>query len=140
MALSAFDDKANQPTAAELAHVLGDTAPIWDDLKRQLEEGYPPLTEKWGFGGKKWGWTLGLKQKKRTILYLTPSTGFFYVGFVLGEKAVNAALEGDLPASIVNIIEASPKYAEGRGVRLEIHSGEFLASVLRLAECKMARY
>lgn len=47
----------------------------------------------WGFSGKKWGWGLRLKQKKRAVVYLTPTNGHFWAGFALGQKAVDAAFD-----------------------------------------------
>ncbi len=138
MALSAFDDKGKQPEAQELAAVLGTANALWDRLIDHLTEQYPPVVERWGFSGKKWGWALGLKQKKRAILYMTPSTGFFYVGFALGEKAVGAALQGGLPEAVLSVIENAPKYAEGRGVRLEVRTSADIDSVQQLAAIKMS--
>jgi len=62
-----------------------------------------------------------LKQKKRTVLYMTPCKGYFLVGFALGEKAVDAA----------------QKFAEGRGVRLEIRNKPAREQAKLLAAIKM---
>jgi hypothetical protein len=137
VALSAFDDKDNPPTTEELAGVLGRSGKAWDRLVVQLAEAYPPLTEKWGFAGKKWGWSLGLKQERRTILYMTPTNKFFYVGFALGEKAVKRAVQGGLPDTVLEVIRDAPRYAEGRGVRLEVRVMADLAPIVRIAEAKM---
>ena len=138
MALSAFDDKAREPTDAEVAKVLLGTADHWNAIKDQIASLYEPLAVDWGFAGKKWGWSLRLKHKKRAVLYMTPSTGFFYVGSALGEKAVAAANTSDLPANFLEIINGSQKYAEGRGVRLEVRSAADLDSIVKLAAIKMA--
>ena len=138
MALSALDDKSRVPTESALAGVLGPAGELWDELRERLATEFPPLTEKWGYSGKKWGWVLALKQKKRTIVYLTPSENFFHAGFALGEKAVAAIRQGGLPPSVLRIIESAPKYAEGRGVRLEVHSAEDVAHTLRIAAAKMS--
>jgi len=138
MAFSLFDDKASEPTDTDVAKVLADTSNLWIDLKELIASNFDPLAEDWTFSGKKWGWSLRLKHKKRAILYMTPSTGFFYVGFALGEKAVNAARESGLPQRLLDIINSSQKYAEGRGVRLEVRSTTDLDSVLKLSEIKMA--
>jgi hypothetical protein len=60
------------------------------------------------------------------------------VGFALGQKAVDAAHATDLPRSVLELIDAAPKYAEGRGVRLEVGTEDDLRSVARLADVKMA--
>lgn len=138
MAISVFDDKANEPTHTDVAKVLGDTATLWFDLKESIASRFDPLVEDWTFPAKNWGWSLRLKHKKRPILYMTPSTSFFYVGFALGEKAVNAAHERGLPQRLLDIIDSSQKYAEGRAVRLEVRSPKDLDGVLKLSEIKMA--
>jgi hypothetical protein len=69
---------------------------------------------------------------------MTPSTGFFDAGLALGEKAVAAANASDLPHSLLEIINGSRKYAEGRGVCLEVRSNADLADVVQLAAIKMA--
>ena len=138
MAFSALDDKARKPTDADVAEVLGDASHLWTDLKGLLASQFDPLAEDWTFSGKKWGWSLRLKHKKRAVLYMTPSMGFFYVGFALGEKAVAAAHASDLPQSLLEIIDGSQKYAEGRAVRLEVRSAADLDSVTNVAVIKMA--
>ncbi len=138
MALSALDDKARVPTASDLKAVLGSAMKLWDELHDALAGKYAPLTDTWGFSGKKWGWSLALKQKKCTIVYLTPSETFFYAGFALGEKAVAVARESGLPPAVLSIIEEAPKYAEGRGVRLEIHIAEDVSHALIVAAAKMS--
>jgi hypothetical protein len=138
MALSAFDDKEHPPAHDDLIAVLGKSAARWDAVIDDLRERYPPIDEQWGFSGKKWGWGLRAKRKKRAILYLTPQEGFFYVGFALGEKAVHAALDARLPKRIVEAIDAAPRYAEGRGLRLEVRRDADLGWVHKLAAAKMA--
>ncbi|MFC1628560.1 DUF3788 domain-containing protein [Gemmatimonadota bacterium] len=138
MALSALDDKARIPTESDLKAVLGPAMELWNGLRDALAGEYPPLTDKWGFSGKQWGWSLALKQKKRTILYLTPSETFFYAGFALGEKAVEVIRQSGLPPSVLSIIEDAPKYAEGRGLRLEIRSAEDVSHALVIAAAKMS--
>lgn len=138
MALSAFDDKSRKPKAGDLKDVLGRTATHWESLSSHIAAEFAPLDESWNFAGANWGWSLRLKRKKRTVLYMTPCTKHFLVGFVLGEKAVQAAHDAKLPAPILETIDAAKKYAEGRGVRLEIRNKKDLEVAKRLAAIKMA--
>ena len=62
----------------------------------------------------------------------------FLVGFALGEKAVRAAHEAALPTSLLAVIDEAPKYAEGRGVRIEVRTKKDLDAVRKLAAVKMA--
>ena len=78
-----------------------------------------------------------MKQKKRTVLYMTPCKRHFLVGFVLGEKAVRAAHGSTLPDSVLTVIDEATKYAEGTGVRLEIRNRNDLETAKELAAIKM---
>ena len=138
MALSAFDDKLKKPGAGDLRRVLGRTSAHWDNLTTHIAAEYSPLDETWNFAGANWGWSLRLKQKKRTILYMTPCKRYFLVGFVLGEKAVKAAHDSSLPDSVLTVIDEAKKYAEGRGVRIEIRNKKDLGIAKELAAIKMA--
>ena len=138
MALSAFDDKANEPGQRDLEKTLGRSAAHWVALVAHIAAEFAPLDESWNFAGAKWGWSLRLKQKKRTVLYMTPCRKHFLVGFALGERAVQAAREGGLPGPVLEQIEQAPKYAEGRGVRLEVRTKKDLEAVKRIAAIKMA--
>ena len=138
MALSALDDKSQVPTEESLSSVLGPARALWDELVSALESEYRPLTEKWGYSGKPWGWSLALKQKKRTIVYLTPSTSFFYAGFALGEKAVAVAVRGGLTPEVLSVIESARKHAEGRAVRMEVRTAQDVQQALVIAAAKMA--
>ena len=138
MALSAFDDKSKKPKPIDLEKTLGRTFTHWGNLIKYIAAEYSPLDETWGFSGAKWGWSLALKQKKRTVLYMTPCEKHFFVGFVLGEKAVKAAHDGRLSPSVLAIIDSAKKYAEGRGIRLDIRNKKDLDSVKKLAAVKMA--
>ena len=137
MALSAFDDKARKPGPTALATALGRTSSAWNKLKAYLAAEYAPLSEEWKYYGQKYGWTLQLKQKKRTVLYMTPCLRHFIVGVVLGERAVRTARKSDLPEWVVDMINRATKYVEGRGIRLEIKRQSDLAVVEKLAAIKM---
>lgn len=138
MALSVFDDKSTEPTPTAVRKRLGRAGTHWDALTTHLAAEYPPLEQTWNFAGAKWGWSLRSKQKKRTVLYMTPLAGRFQVGFALGEKAVRAAHEAGLPAAALSILDEARKYAEGRAVRIEVKSKKDLETVKAIAAIKMA--
>jgi hypothetical protein len=138
MALSAFDDTSRGPSDRQVADALGDVNDLWDGLKAEIASRFDPIAEDWTFSGKQWGWSLRLKHKKRAVLYMTPSDGRFFVGFALGEQAVAAAQEAGLPKRLLEIIEGSQKYAEGRAVRLEVTTPAGVEWAVILAEIKMA--
>ena len=138
MALSAFSDKSCEPQPEELRAVLGRSAARWGELVSHFEAAFAPLALDWNFGGAKWGWILRLKQKKRTVLYLTPCKRHFIAGFALGQKAVDAARAIPLDTSVLAVIDAAPKYPEGRGVRIEVRTKRDAEYVKQLADVKMS--
>ena len=137
MALSFFDDKAAPPSEAALRDALGASSGAWEELIRRIAARFPPLDPVWGFASKSTGWGLRLKQGDRTILYMTPCRDYFLASFALGEKAVQAARASNLAQVILDAIERAPRYAEGRGVRLEIRKPRDLAAVEKIAIAKM---
>lgn len=138
MALSVFDDRAKPPEEKEVEAALGRTYNLWSELKAHISTQFAPLVIEWGYASKSTGWGLRLKQEKRTVLYMTPCKGYFLASFALGEKAVKAAAASGLPDSVLSVIESAPKYAEGRGVRLEVKTKRDLKAIEKLAEIKMA--
>ena len=136
MALSAFSEKTRPPTADELRSVLGKSYDSWTRLIALVAERIGPVTEVWAFAGTSTGWGLRLRRTERVILYMTPRTHQFLVSFALGEKAVAALRAAKLAASVRDAIEEAPRYAEGRGVRIEVRSGRQLASLATVARIK----
>ena len=137
MALSAFDNRDRKPKDSKLRQTLGRSFVLWEALRSHIQSDYAPATEDWNFSGAQWGWALRLKQKKRTVLYMTPCRKHFLVGFALGEKAVTAARKSSLPSSVIKTIDEAPRYAEGRGVRLQVRFKKDLESIEILAALKM---
>ena len=138
MALSIFDDKSRPPKDAELANALRDSFVFWNELKKLIALRFKPVSTEWGFTSKSTGWGMRLRSKERTIFYMTPCDGHFLASFALGEKAVKAAHEDDLPVSVLKIIDNAKKFAEGRGVRLEVRNGRDVRNVEKLAAIKMS--
>jgi hypothetical protein len=138
VALSAFDDKARPPDDTDLSRTLKRSFALWNELKTLIAARFTPLSCEWGFAGKAYGWGLRLKHKKRAVLYMTPCDGYFLASFALGEKAVKVAHNSDLPTSVLQLIDSAKKYAEGRGVRLEVRNAKDVRHVEKLAIIKMS--
>jgi hypothetical protein len=134
MSPNAFIGRTKPPTDEELSTELGAARALWDELLTELAL---PIQE-WNSYSPKAGWSLKLKLKKRTIVYLAPCHGSFRVAFVLGDRAMEAARQVKLPKAVLKIIDEAPRYPEGTGVRLEIAARKDLAAVKKLAEVKLA--
>jgi len=134
MTPNAFIGRTQPPTDEELSTELGAARALWDELLAELAL---PIQE-WNSYSPKAGWSMKLKLKKRTILYLAPCHGSFRVAFILGAKAVEAARQAKLSKALLKIIDQAPRYPEGTGVRLEIKARKDLAAVKKLAGIKLA--
>jgi hypothetical protein len=139
VALSAFDDKTQPPSHGELRAALGESVALWEELKALVGREVGPLTEEWGYTSKSTGWGLRLKRDNRVILYMTPRSGHFLASLVLGEKAFQLARRSTLSAATLALLETTKKYAEGRGIRIEVHRASDVRDAARLAELKLAR-
>jgi hypothetical protein len=130
-----FDDKTRQPDDAVLAEAFGRAKNLWDDLIHHITQEYELVTQEWGFYK---AWSLRLKHKKRTIVYLIPQNGYFLCAFVFGEKATEQARHAELPQDVLKIINEARVYAEGRGFRLEVKKKQDLKTIEKLVSIKMA--
>ena len=135
--LSIFADKAVQPSEIDLADKLGDTLPLWNQLADFVIEKYPAGLKQWSFPGKKYGWSFRIKDKKRAIIYLLPHDNYFTAAFVFGEKASVAVMESNVSVAIKTGLANAVKYAEGRGIRIDVKDDSVLPDIKRLVEIKL---
>lgn len=127
------------PTGRDLEHTLGPAGlALWNHLKASVARQFPPLTEEWTWAGNAAGWSLRLKRKSRAVVYLTPYDGYFRASFALGEKAAAAAHREKLPARALALIDAAPRYVEGRAVRIEVRRMGDVRLAEAIATIKMA--
>lgn len=137
MGLSVFTDKTKRPGEHELSEALGDAKLLWDQLKDYARENYSNLTEDWKHYGKSSGWTMKLLMKKRNLFFLYPGLGEFVVGFIFGDRAVQAVENSNLPKAIIDALKAAPKYAEGRGLPVTVKIPQDLEWVKTLLTIKI---
>lgn len=137
MALSAFDDRVRPPSVTALSGVLGRSAPLWTSLVDGVASLLEGVTEDWTFAGRNYGWSMRLRVRDRNLVYLTPCKGHFLVGVVLGERAIEAAQSRGASADVLSLVEASPRYVEGRGVRLTVRSAADVRRAVELVRIKL---
>jgi hypothetical protein len=137
MTLSIFEDKTAPPGERELLEALGETKQLWDRLKIHVKENQSGVIEDWKHYGKNSGWTLKLLKKKRNLFFLYPGKGFFTVVYIIGDKAVQAIENSSLPQYVIDMIKESPKYAEGRGLRIPVTNPDELEIVKTLLQIKL---
>lgn len=138
MTANAFINQPKPPTDAALAVALGPVKSVWNQFLSELDQEFGVNIEEWNSYSPKAGWSLRVKHKKRTIVWLAPCVGCFRVAFVLGDKAMQAARQGKWPKRIVKVMDEAPKYPEGTGIRLEIKSSRDIAMLKKLTAIKLA--
>jgi hypothetical protein len=137
MAPSVFEDKATGPDDKMLAKALGKSNRLWQDIKKHLAAEYGELIEEWKFYGRKSGWILKTLRKKRNLFFFIPLDGSFQVSFVFGEKAVAAVEKSGLPKELITELKNARKYAEGRGLRIDVKSSADIEHIKKLVEIKV---
>ena len=130
-------DKPPPPGETELVTTLGRSYACWVDLTSRLSRSFGPLAPEWKYYGAKQGWVQKLVMKKRNLLFLIPKEKYFRIGMVFSDKAVDAMQKSDLPGRIINEVANAKKYAEGRGLRIDVHTQKDLSHIETLVELKV---
>ena len=137
MAASVFEDKETRPDDKMLAKALGKSNRLWQEIKKNLKVEYGELIEDWKFYGQKSGWILKTLRKKRNLFFFIPLEDSFQVSFVFGDKAVAAVEKSDLPQELVTSLKNARKYAEGRGLQIDVKGSADVEHVKKLVEIKV---
>jgi hypothetical protein len=135
--ISIFPDKAIKPTDLDVAKELGASYELWQKIYDFVFSKYPDGLAEWNYPGKKYGWSFRIKDKKRAIIYFLPRAGYFKVAFVFGDKALSEILESSISSNIKDELVQAKKYAEGRGVRIDVNDESILADIQQLVEIKL---
>ena len=138
MDISIFADKTVEPTQKDLQEQLGSLYPLWEQIAESVRKKYPNPKEEWNYPGKKYGWSFRLKDKRRAIIYLLPRKDFFKVAFVFGQKATDQIMASNITKVIKEDLANAKKYAEGRGVSIEVHNSELINDIEKLMDIKIA--
>jgi hypothetical protein len=137
MSVSVFEDKAVMPNDKMLAKALGKSNRLWQDIKKHLKAEYGELIEEWKFYGQKSGWILKTLRKKRNLFFFIPLKGSFQVSFVFGDKAVAVVEKSNLPKGLITELKNARKYAEGRGLRIDVKNSTDIENIKKLVEIKV---
>jgi hypothetical protein len=137
MSANVFIDKLAKPDDQALVRVLGKTYALWAEIEEYVSTAHRESTEEWKYYGPKSGWTLKTLLKKRNLFFFTPYQGYFRIAFVFGDRAVAEILKSDLPKAAIVEITNAKKYAEGRGIRVEVKTRRDVESVKKLIAIKV---
>ena len=130
-----FLDLTPEPTLALLKKGLGRRFSLWKEFSDHVPG---PTVVQWKYYGTKMGWTMKLLLKERNLCFISAYQGYFAVAFVFGAKAVTAVGQSTLPAELILELVQARKYAEGRGIRVEVKSREALEHAKILIDIKRA--
>ncbi len=135
--ISIFQDETTTPTDTDLSEKLGPTYHLWKRIEEDVLKNYPNGLAEWNFPGKKYGWSFKIKDKKRAIIYLLPREGFFKAAFVFGDKATQEIMGSLISDNIKQELNQAKKYAEGRGIRVEIRDDSTLRDIEKMIDIKL---
>lgn len=134
---SIFADKSDKPNNQKLSEALGASYKYWEKIRESLEDEYGKLVEEWKYYGASSGWTLKMLLKKRNLFFFTPCDGYFRISFVFGDRAVAAIEESDLPPKLIQELKNAKRYAEGRGLRIEVKKRADIDNIVKLVAVKV---
>lgn len=135
--ISIFPDKLVKPEQKDLMTALGTSYELWTQIEKFVMEQYPAGLAEWNYPGKKYGWSYRIKDKKRAIIYFLPREKYFKVGFVFGQKATDEIMDSTISSDIKTELEQATKYAEGRGIRIDVNNSSKLHDIKQLIEIKL---
>ncbi len=134
---SIFLEKNKKPSETDLKENLGGNYEIWKLIIDMVSAKYPARIAEWNFPGKRYGWNFRIKDKRRTIIYLLPLSGYFKVAFVYGDKALSDIYGSDISDTIKDELMESPKYGEGTGIRLSVKNRNIIPDIEKLIDYKL---
>jgi hypothetical protein len=133
-----FLDKSKRPTPEALADALGPAYALWNRVAVHVVEKQPHATEEWKFSGAQTGWSFRLKDAKRVIVYMLPGDRSFRVSFAFGDEAASAVEVSALPAPLKEELRTAKRYAEGRGLRMDVRGRDDASHAETLIDIKIA--
>ena len=132
-----FIDKNDRPDEKKLSEVLGPSYKLWQAIKNSLTEAYEGLVEEWKYYGQNYGWSMKFYQKRRNLFFMSCHGRMFRIAFIFGDKAMGVVQKSDLPEDLKDELKNAKKYAEGRGLRIEVKTKSDVENVLKLVQIKV---
>ena len=124
---------ARPPSESELKEVLGDAYSAFQGL---LTRAGPGAAE-WRRYTDNSPWVLKVTQGKRSLFYARLDSGHLKVTVLLGSRAVEAALAGQVSKGLHGSIRKAKAYPEGRPVSVAIRKPSDFAKVEELIAAKV---
>lgn len=132
-----FLDKTSEPTDEQLKDVLSDSYKYWTEIQEEISSKYGETISEWKFYTKKTGWTRKTLLKKRNLFFFKPYNNHFKLTFIFGDKAVGAIEKSDVSEELIKELLSAKKYAEGRGLTVEVSKKSNLKNIYKLIDIKI---
>ena len=139
MDYSSFQDPSILPDEVAFRAVLGESWSLWQSIRDFLDTEYEVVTPEWKHYRGKSGWQLKMFYKKRNLFFLTPLSDSFRMVFVFGDRAVEQVSQSGLPQNIIDELVNARKYAEGRGLQIQVNSQADVEIVKTLIHIKIGK-
>jgi hypothetical protein len=137
MSAISFHDKKVKPNDNLLAEKTGDTYKYWLEIKEHIKEKCGETTEEWKFYGKNYGWQLKTFYKKRNLFFLIPGESSYKIVFIFSDKAVSEIEKSDIAKNLKTTVINAKKYAEGRGLAVEVRDEQYILDIKTLINIKL---
>ena len=132
-----FNDKNIVPNDSILTEKLGTSYEVLTEIKKYIKEHVGETNEEWKFYGKNYGWQLKTFLKKRNLFFIIPYQSYFKIVFVFGDKAVAEIEKSDVDDQLKNKVINSKKYAEGRGLPINVKDNTYFEDIKKLIQIKI---
>ena len=133
---NAFVGHLAMPTPMEVASALGRKAGLWREIVQLCAQQGVAETE-WKSVSPKYGWSLRLQQRKRTIVYLARAMDASAWLLCWETKPWRHARSSDLVPEMLALIDRAPRYAEGTGIVFFVERKSDLVAVKTLVSIKL---
>jgi len=132
-----FFTKEVMPDEEMIKETLGSNYMHLQAIRQFITEEIGDTIEEWKFYGKKLGWTLKKFYKKRNLFFIGIYRGYFKISFVFGERAAENVFNSGISAALKKELSEARKYAEGRGISINVENDGYLDDIKELIRIKV---
>ena len=137
MSENQFKEKNLVPDEQSIRETLKSNYVHLEAIRSFISESIGETKEEWKYYGAKYGWNLKNFYKKRNLYFISMYDGYFKISFVFGERAFNAIMESDITTALKQELSEARKYAEGRGLSIDVRDDMYLDDIKKLLQIKI---
>jgi len=132
-----FKEKNEPPNEKRIQEILRSNYIYLEAIRSYITDTIGETKEEWKYYGAKYGWNLKKFYKKRNLFFIGMYDGYFQISFVFGERAVNAVVDSDISDKLKKELTEARKYAEGRGLSIQVQDDTHLEDIKKLLQIKI---